>query len=507
MPRTLSLLFATAVTSFLLNGCGSSLMNSSNPVSPTGNTVPVSLTMTDDPPSGVSVLFFQVSLTSAGLASSSGSTVSLIGSNPIQIDVTRLQALAAFLSAANVPAGAYNSLSLTFANPQLVIFNGSDAAIASSCALGTVCQLTPTIDNSATVSFTSAPFPVTVSQNSPLGFLVDFHLNTIIQSDLSVNLGAANGVTVGQLPPVAPSQPPRFGFLEGTVESVNAGQNQFTVQTAWGKTFTIDSNTSTTYVDFPSSACSSPGIGCLSAGQSVQVEIASLQSDDTLLAAQVTYLQAENQQTVEGTIFTFSPSGMVLILHDSPVSSTALPLGGMAKVTFASNTAYSVDANGFTIPPGFVFAGFSNLWFGQTVKVNVVSGSLTGPSTGSTNGGWGPPPSLSFTTNSVQLEPGQMTGSIAAIASPNFTLDALFYPNCGSGVCPDIVAMIPFEVDTTSQTAYQGFDPESFSGLATGDTVSVNGWLFEGDNGILDPAISAPEILGQTITLHPSGVF
>ena len=67
--------------------------------------------------------------------------------------------------------------------------------------------------------------------------------------------------------------------------------------------------------------------------------------------------------------------------------------------------------------------------------------------------------------------------------------------------------MIPFEVDTTFQTAYQGFDPESFSGLATGDASSVNGWLKEGDNGILDPAISAPEILGRTITLHPSGVF
>ena len=80
--------------------------------------------MTDDPPAGVSVLFFQVSLTAASLTPTSGSAVSLLNNNtPIQIDVTKLQALSAFLSTANVPAGTYNSLSLTFATPQLVIFN------------------------------------------------------------------------------------------------------------------------------------------------------------------------------------------------------------------------------------------------------------------------------------------------------------------------------------------------------------------------------------------------
>ena len=90
--------------------------------------------MTDDPPSGVSVLFFQVSLTSATLtpAAGSGSTslVSLV-ENPIQIDVTQLQALSAFLANENVPAGTYSSLSLTFANPQLVILNSSDALWAA----------------------------------------------------------------------------------------------------------------------------------------------------------------------------------------------------------------------------------------------------------------------------------------------------------------------------------------------------------------------------------------
>jgi hypothetical protein len=188
--------------------------------------------MTDDPPSGVSVLFFQVSLTSASLASASGSSVSLVTS-PVQVDVTQLQALSAFLSTANVPTGTYDSLSLTFANPQLVILNTSDTALGSTCAVGSVCQLTPAIDSSATVTLSAAPFPVTVAANSPLGFLVDFHLNTIIQSDLSINLGVANGIALTQAPPASAAQPAPFGILTGTVATVSG--NQFTLTTAWGK--------------------------------------------------------------------------------------------------------------------------------------------------------------------------------------------------------------------------------------------------------------------------------
>ncbi len=189
---------------------------------PANGSAPVTLTMTDDPPSGVSVLFFQVSLTSATLTPAAGigstSSVSLV-ENPIQIDVTQIQALSAFLANENVPAGTYSSLSLTFANPQLVIFNSSDASLGSSCAVGSICTLTPALDNSATISITSAPFPLAVTDQTPLGLLIDFHLNTIIQSDLSVNLGAANGISLSQTPAAAAGQPPPFGFVTGTFVS------------------------------------------------------------------------------------------------------------------------------------------------------------------------------------------------------------------------------------------------------------------------------------------------
>ncbi len=506
--KSLFLSFLPVTVLALLAGCGTTTGNS---IAPAAGTVPVSLSITDDPPAGVSVLFFQVSLTAATLtpASAAGSPVSLLSNNtPIQIDVTQLQAFSDFLSTANVAAGTYNSMSLTFGSPELVIFNASDTSIASSCAVGTICQIAPTIDNSATVNFTSAPFPVTVSANNPLGFLVDFHLNTVIQSDLSVNLGVANGVTIAELPSL-PSHP-RFGTLTGEVGTVNTSQNQFTLQTAWGRTFTIDTTSSTTFDNFPTSACTTAGIGCLSAGQIVQAQIASVGSGGVLTASQVTYVQAAGQQTAEGTIIrvtgptatnTSAPWIIKLILHKDPANTSGLPLGGEAEVTVASNAMFSVDANGFTIPSGLSFTSASDLYMGQEVRVDVVAGSLSSSNGQNNSGGWGPPRGLSFTTDSVGLEPSQITGMVTATDS---TTSSFTLSNGGPFFAPWPMAAnaVSFDVDTTSQTTFDGFNPESFAGIQDQDLVSAGGWLFA-------PASSgaAPTIVAQGVVLRFNGMF
>lgn len=496
-----------AVLSTLLTSCGSS----NNAIGGCGgqcpvSAAPVSLTMTDDPPSGVTVLFFQVSLTAASIQPTSGSPVSLLNNTPIQIDVTQLQALSAFLASANVPPGTYSSLSLTFANPQLVILNQADTALAGSCAVGSICTLTPAIDNSAAVNFTSAPFPVTVSANSPLGFLVDFHLNTVIQSDLSVNLGVANGITLAQVPPSASSTPPPFGFLIGTITTVTPSTNQFMLQTPSGQTFIIDAS-SAALADWP--PCPSPGgISCLGPGDIVKVQIASVETGGILKAATVTWLQlqSQNQQVVEGTVVGFNGAQVKVILQDLFLSPNAAPLGGVATVTLDQGAAFSVDSGGFAIPSGFVFSGFSNLAFGQQLQLAVDSGSMScATSNAITAGGWGPPAFCTFSTNNVQLEPSQLSGLILSIDSSASSFTLGNFPS----ITFDPVGSIPagIAVNTTSQTTYQGFSPDNFAGLANNDFVSVNGWLFENDNGILDPAITPPVVLAQNVTQHPSGVF
>jgi hypothetical protein len=500
MPR-LRLLFSLGLIPLLLAGCSSAPVTNSPANNNSG--VPVSLSITDDPPAGVTVLFFQISLTAASLTPATGSGNASLLSNdaPIQVDVTQLQAISAFLSTANVPAGTYNNLSLTFANPQLVIFNASDATIASTCPLNTVCQLTPRIDNSsAALTFSSAPFPVTVAENNPLGFLLDFHLDQVIQSDLSVNLGVANGVTVSELPSTPPG-PPQFGFVFGTVQKVNASQNQFTIQTGWGRMLTIDVNGNTSYENFPSSVCSASGLSCVAQGEIVQVQVASVEADGTLLAATVSYIQTASQQVVEGNIIDLNTASgktvMTLLLHWSPDTST-LPFGGIASVTVPSTAKFLVDSGSLTVPSGLSFASPSDLLVGQNVQVGVVAGTL------SNSVGMGPwaPPSVSFTTSSVELEPSHITGTITGINSSASSFTIATFPNFFTRWFNSNWTPTEITVDTTSQTTYQGLSSDSFSGLATGNLVSVRGWLFSTPSGAT-PSTQ----LAETIVVRANGFF
>ena len=517
MRKTVLFLVVPAMITVLMTGCSSNMTSST--MTPPAGTVPVSLSMTDDPPAGVSVLFFQVQLTNATLTPATGSPVSLLSNNtPIQIDVTQLQALTAFLSTANVQAGTYKSLSMTFANPQLVIFNRSDTSIASTCAVGTVCKLTPAFDsNSSTLSISSSPFPVTVSSTSPLGLVIDFHLNTVIQPDLSVDLSATNGVSVSTLPPVP--EHPHFGFLTGTVESVNATNNQFMLQTNWGRTFTIDTTSGTIFSSFPSGACKTPGIGCLTQGQVVQVQISSVGRDDALTASQVSYVQPSNAQTVEGTIIRLTspstngasapPTGFVLMLHQNFNNDDQVPEGGEATVSLASNATYSIDANGFTLPSGFTFTGASSLAVGQNVMVTIEPGTLsnTGGGTQSNDnmnqGGWEQPQMISLTASSVGLETSQLTGMIASTDSNTQSFNLGIGGSMFFAPWPMLSTnALSFNVMTTNQTSYQGFSPDSFDGLANGELVSVKGWLFAaaGSGG-------SPSIVAQSVVMRPQMDF
>jgi hypothetical protein len=472
--------------------------------------------MTDDPPAGVSVLFFQVSLTNATLTPTTGSPVSLLSNNtPIQIDVTQLQALSAFLNTANVTAGTYSGLSLTFANPLLVVYNQSDASLGSSCAVGSVCQLTPAFDGtSATQTFTSSPFPVTVSTTSPLGFLIDFHLNTVIQSDLSVNLAATNGVTISELPPAPTSA--QFGFVTGTVLVAVPSNGEIELALPWGGSLYVDATSSTAFNNFPSSACTTPSIACVQQGQIVQVQISSNVATGLPTVSQVTYVQQASAQTVEGTIVRIPPLPLPagetiidLILHQNPTASTSSPIGAMASVAVwapgsGSNpaTTFSIDNNGFTIPSGYTFASSNDLTVGQTVKVTVTPGTLTNTGAGPGPSAWGPPTSISVTASAVELEPSQVTGAITAIDSSttSFTLGVGSGPFFAPWPLPNATGF-SFNVLTTGQTAYTGFNPDNFSGLATNDFVSVNGWLFP-------PATTGPPtIVAQSVLLRPSPAF
>ena len=241
----------------------------------------------------------------------------------------------------------------------------------------------------------------------------------------------------------------------------------------------------------------------------MQVQVAAVNSDGSLLAASVKWLQVKNTQSVLGRVIGYSATGVRLLVFPSPsaVAGTAPLQGSIANVTLDSGATFAVDADGFTIPSGFSFSSALNLTWGQQLQVEVDPGSV---SCVASNVIPGPPPVCNFTTNSLKLEPSQLSGTIASISSPDFILDYEWSPCAppggGAPVC-NVIALLQYDVETTSQTTYENFNPDNFSGLADNDLVSVNGWLFEADNGLLDTPVTPPEILADDIRQHPGGTF
>jgi hypothetical protein len=496
--------FITAFVLFM-SGCGSlsSVTSKTTNFGPI-TAVPVSLTVTDAPPAGVTVLFFQLSISAATLTSSSGGSVSLLPSNngisePIPVNVTQLQTDSAFLGTGPVPPGTYTGLSVTFSgSSQLTIYNGSGAAIGS-CANNSVCQLTP-VPAPLTLAFPSAgasstaPFPIDLSLNSPVAFRFDIHLDTVIQSDLSVNLGATNGVTISELP-TPPSGAPvsALGHMIGTIQSVSstASPNEFILQTGDGWNFTIDVGSNTTYGNFPSSACSTETFSCLAPQQIVKVEV-SLQTGGTLLASAVDYLQPAGQMVVEGNIIRLSASGgntlMDLIVQQGPPTSgtNAIPFGQRVTVTVPSTgVTYAVDSGSFTLPTysGYVlsFASAGDLVVGQEVSVVVVPGSITTTSGSGSSTPWAGPAATTFTASSITLEPSQITGTVGTVDTADLSFTFATFPNFfvppAASASPTLVPII-IAVQTTSGTTFTNLSPDSIQGLAANDVVSVQGWLF-----------------------------
>src|SRR6266700_7716680 len=112
--------FRSILTIFVLCLCGAfaGCRATGNPFgsgNQSGNSTVV-LAATDTPPSLVSVLSAEVTLTGAALTPGNVS----IFSGSTTIELTRLQTDIAYLAtAANIPAGNYTAMTLTFANPSL----------------------------------------------------------------------------------------------------------------------------------------------------------------------------------------------------------------------------------------------------------------------------------------------------------------------------------------------------------------------------------------------------
>jgi len=431
------------------------------------STAAVSLTMTDTPPAGVTLLSFEVNVTGATL--NPGNVDLLGGKGPIQIEVKQLETESAFLSTATVTPGTFTSLTMTFANPELTFKNDTGAALAG-CPVGAVCEIKPTGTLTSTVNFPGSG--IVIMANSPIGIQVDVNPDTILSATLGVDFSLSGAVSVQQLAMKPAGELEDLDDLRGAVQTLDTTNKNFTLHTADGDfPITTDSNT-----EFDFEACAANNFSCLQTNQVVEVD-AKLMAGGMFLAKKIEFEDDAEDDELEGIVFKIDDAThFEMVVLDELRSVNNVNVGNPTVVTL-SNPAFQVKADGLSIPNALQ-GGFegatdtSQLLPGQTVEIR-----LTGPAN--------PGPPVTITTNRVRLRMTQFTANVKAgsIVPPNFSVDTLpaLFTNAG---------ISSIHVQTSSNTDFEGVS--GVTALADGNTVSLRGLLFK--NAALSPELVVKKV-------------
>lgn len=457
MRRTLCFMLALSSCVWLV-ACGSSMKSSS-----VGNGVPMTLTIGDTPPSGVAILFFEASITGASLQPSDTSkpAVSVL-STPVEVEFGHLQTDTAFLSLAKVPPDTYQSISLTFGSATMTLVNHSGAAIGS-CAENSVCVVTPNF-NPSMVTVSSAPLPITISQNSVVGIRLDFNVNSSVQNDLSIN----PTVTIKQLTQRQDSDEGQEMSNEDEVEGqvTAVGNNQLTLMNERsGQSFTISVDGSTVFEDFDRAGCTAnpADISCVKVGQILDVDL-SENGMGSMLAKRIEFEEDANQEAIKGTITSVDSTTQfhMVVFNEEPTTMTGISEGSPIVVTINPNAVFQVGSEEMGEDGGFGNFGFSfasgaDLMVGQDVQIR--------PGTVSSSGGV-----TTVTTDLVRLWPSQVSGQVGSIDPSNSTFTLTGLSPLFTGASPPVTTIT---VITLSEMNIM----DSSGSLTVGDTVSVKGLL------------------------------
>jgi hypothetical protein len=457
MNRTRSLILVLSLAVLTILGCGGS-----NQVGVGVNTAPVTLTMTDAPPAGVTVLSFEVTVTSASL---NPGAIQLVAS-PLKIEVTKLEADSAFLSTLSVPTGTYTSVSATFSNPEITFLNQSGATLAG-CANNAICEIQ--LANSGTTTYSGAPFPLTITMGAPSALRLDLNVANIITPALGVDFTAANSIVVTQLAANVSGDLDRMDDLIGIVQNLDATNHKFTLHTRQGDfTITTDGNT-----EFEIPGCTAANFNCLQAGQVVDVD-AKLIPGGVIVARRIEMDDNAEDDEAEGVISKIDDAThFEMVILDHLPSSTSVSLGNPVIVTLNS-ASFQVKADGLTIPGNLqntfqAATDTAQLLPGQVVQIRITSFTA------------GPPRAV--TTNRVRLRMTQFTGSVTSTASPNFTLGSLPALFTNAGISSVLVV-------TSNRTDFDGVS--GVNALVNGNTVSTRGLLFK--DGVNPPQMIAKKV-------------
>jgi len=443
-----------------LAGCRGTTQVGSQVVS-SGNSSVV-LAMTDTPPSKVTILSAEVTLTGATLTPGN---VSLF-SGSATVDLVRLQTDIAYLATASkIPSGNYTSVTLTFANPSLTIENDTASPIVSgttTCAVGSICTLPPTSTANLSTSVPLTSF--SIASSSTTGLLIDVNLDNLLSASLGADFSA--GTTVTSFTPAGHGAPPVGAEdVVGQVGSVNPSTNTFTLTNATAS-YSLKADSTSTFFQFPSTgACTTPGFGCLQNNQILSVDIGIL-SDGSILARNIVFEDADNSDAeIEGIITSTNVGSqqfnIVIQTMSAPISG--LSLGQAITVQYSSTqTPFDIDLvhadNLQMSTAGFLFATPADLVVGQQVSVRQNSSSTA----------------TLINADRVRLRMTRVTATVQR-GLPNLFLVNLPSLFSGHGGITSITAQTSLTPPTIYYEVGQNINS---SNIVIGESVSVRGPLF-----------------------------
>jgi hypothetical protein len=465
---------------FVLSSC-SGVKNACTSCTPTGNGT-LSLTLSDTPPIGVSVVSFTLPISGISLTPSTGSPVSVYAGGSFELTHLATDSTPVAVGVA-VPAGSYTSINVTLGTSSGIFFNGSGSAITvggNVCVTGAFCNL----PNGAATTI-SVPITLSITENQAQWIGLDMNLSNAITP--------SNGITVDftQTGVLAALTTPRTNIPSGDVDSIDDFTGLVTAYTS-GSSITIKSGTrgsmvatitsSTTYDD-PQNLCASASsiASCISAIAPTVVSVqAYLTNTGAINVSEIDIIDTSGSDSVEGFIYPTSilscSGGFGLLLFDSTVISgnatlTGLTYGAGFCLTVSTTAPFVVDG-GLLTSAGLTGsqAGFqspTDITAGQVVRVQVsrvTPGALVGA-----------------TVNEVLLRYSRFPATVNVVSGNNFSLNVTSVPSYLPFTLSPLVATYP------NNTIFEGV--ANVSSLANSQRVGVRALYFA--NAGVSPVTSA----------------
>ncbi|HLJ23735.1 MAG TPA: DUF4382 domain-containing protein [Candidatus Acidoferrales bacterium] len=443
-----------------LAGCGSNSQFGSQP-SNNGNSSVV-LAMTDTPPSLVTVLSAEVTLTGATLAP--GNVALFSGST--SVDLVRLQTDIAYLAtAANIPAGNYTSVTLTFANPSLTIENDTASAIGT-CAVAAICTMPPT--TTANLSTTIPLTSFSIASAATTGLLIDVNLDNLLSASLGADFSL--GTTVTPFTPAGAGAPPVGAEdVVGQVTNVSASASTFTLTNATAS-YSLKMDNTSTFLGFTPTACATAGFSCLQDNQIVSVDIG-IRADGSIVARNLVFEDADSSDTeVEGMITSTNVGSQQfnIVIQTMSAQVSGLSIGQQITVQYTASpqTPFDIDLlhsdNNARSTSGFLFAAPADLVVGQQVSIRRNSTLAPGL----------------IKADRVRLRSTRLTANVSS-GLPNLGLN-----NLPSLFSAHGVTLVTAQTSLTPPTIYFEVGKSiNSSDIVIGEQVSVRGPLFNVSGG------------------------